>query len=629
MELLLLPISWSVVNKSKKLKGNSYIRILGYTTSGELITVYVPKRATLIIRFPYKVTDELVVMVEKELEPVSIRTSSVDSNVLITRIPYSKISNDFSLWGDVQQDPFGEVQSLWEFRKLTPYDWISIKNFNSVSSSPEREILVEEDFISSVPLDKEVPSVNSCLFFWEVKLFSLSALENIIIVFVIIIEERAIKGFIIINYDLPSNIINMKLKNIKLITAKDEKDLLDKFLTLYKLSKPIRQICYNNHLFKNLFDVETIDLSCYFKRFYPYTDQCKQESLLSAVTTTHRNVFIDNFLLSIKSGDKKKIIKTIKMIDNSLMFDELYDLGRIQESVEFVCNLLRVSIDVLLYSPIENIIDSLVYNIDPGSIFIKGQKGITEHVRSVEKGIYHNVYIYEYSEIYRRLMLSSNQELVHKLGNSLEFCPPKIVTSAFYSGYVNRELLILNLYKILNELISKNKIITLEPFIIRSKEPINAEWLKLQDIALCFVLISNTSYICLSKSGRFECVGFDVKFPFIEDIIKKYIVSCYINKLDEFEVPDLTTLSLENFVLTEKLYKSVKLDPQSIKYKLLQQYQRDIDDCVTVKYFMTKDSPLLIKDIKAPGLKITLDYEYYNKEITRVINILKSLKVYK
>ena len=710
-QLFIRPISWSSVNPSAAaLRVNPSlfpsIQIFGYTSDGHTIYVRIPRKSTFILKFGQEIDEDMVASLNDILNPTSIKPSYLDPNILIIRAPELSpmdltANPDFeslATWTEAQQDPYGEIESLWETREIGPYEWIAIEKYVPIPgkyTSADINIRTEEDNIYSIgDVDIDLPDIFPRLFFWDIETYgsrqgefpsSTNPDDFIALISIITVSREGTNGFVIVKGDVNLGLVNQTGDNIVVIKANDEKDLLTKFFAIYNTFQPDRQVYYNGDMFDmpyflnrlsiNNYEIpkiskvlslippvvrhsypspfgrefertllipgtEIIDLIHFYRRFYPHFKNHKLDTVSKSFLGEGKTgLTIDEMMDAIRTNDADKLAKVVdySFVD-SLRMNELWDASDIQNTLEQVCNNLGVSIDVLLRSSFENIIDRAVYNIDAGSAIVKGKYDSPTHLKEAVRGIYRNVYIYDYSELYRQIMLLSEQTIPVALATRLEGAPSKLIMTAFYSTYVDRTDLLPLLNVMLESILGTNMVIALEPFIIRSIGPLNAEWLKEIDRSPCYVSVSKASYIVLDSAGELETAGLAKlsrpKFQLAADVIKDYLVAIYSYIVDKGEnpkkglkIPDLDQLPLEKLILTEKLGDISNLTVDSVKYKLALQYGAPITTWVSVKYLMTMRGPVLLSSLTDED-KENINHEYYMTELEKYLRDLQSLKVY-
>jgi DNA polymerase elongation subunit (family B) len=590
-------------------------------------------------------------------------------------------------WDEVKQDPYGELESFWETREIGPYEWIAIDRYSPLPGKYTNcalNIITQEDNVFSSG-DVDLPDIFPRLFFWDIETFaskqgefpnSANPDDFIALISIITVSDKGANGFVIIKGNVNQDLINQKPGDMVVIKASDEKDLLTKFFGLYNTFQPDRQIYYNGDMFDMPYllnrlsihnseiprvskvlsltpwvidrgyptpfgrefertmvlpGTEILDLIHFYRRFYPHFKNHKLDTVSKSFLGEGKtDLTITEMMEAIRTNDENKLAKVVdySFVD-SLRMKELWDASQVQNQLESVCNNIGVSIDTLLRSSFETIVDKAVYNIDAGSAIIKGKYDLPNHLKEAVKGIYRNVYIYDYSELYRQSMILSEQTIAVALGNRLEGAPPKLIMTAFYSPYIDRTELSPLLISMLDSVLETNMIIAVEPFIIRSIGPLNAEWLREINRSSCYVSVAKASYIVLNNSGELEPAGLSKlcrpKFELAEDIIKQYLTLIYSNNLKEFEVPDMKVLPIDKFAITERIGDIETLTPDSIKYKLAIQYGSPIVTWISVKYIMTTQGPTLLSKLKEDHI---IDYEYYTNELNTYLRDLQALKIY-
>jgi len=698
-QLFIRPIYWSAVNPSASLtKINPSlfpaIQIFGYTPDKRTIYVRIPRKSTFILKFGESVDEDIVNNITDILNPTSVRPSYMDPNIIVVRAPeLSPIEltanpnyEGLATWIDVKQDPYGEVESLWETRDLSPYEWLSISKFAPIPgkyTDCDINIITDEDYISSASYI-DFPSIFPRLFFWDIEVFtskqgefpnSSNSDDFIFMISIITVSKEKVNGYVIVKGNVNSDLINQQ-EDMLLIKANDEKDLITKFFAIYKTFKPDRLIYYNGDMFDmpylidrlnilhynipkiskiltltprvlvhsyptpfgresartiNIMGTEIIDLLHYYRRFYPHFKNHRLDTVAKTFLGEGKTgLTIEEMMEAVRTNDADKLASVVdySFVD-SLRMQQLWDTNNIQTNIETICNNLGISTDILLRYNFDSIIDRAVYNIDAGSVLIKGKHDSPDHLKEAVKGIYRNVFIYDYSELYRQIMLLSEQQIASVLADRLEGAPPQLILAAFYSPYVDRTELLPLLNSILSSVLNTDMIIAIEPFIIRSIGSLNADWLKQLDMSPSYVSVAKASYILIDGSGNLETAGLSKlcrpKFDLASDIIKQYLSLVYSKELDKFTIPDLQTLSLENFILTENIGDISSLTPNSLKYILASQYGAPILTWVSVKYVMTERGPILLSTLKDTD---KLDYGYYMTELNKYLKDLQRLKVY-
>lgn len=605
--------------------------------------------------------------------------------------PFELIANhnseNIANWIDAKQDPYGPLESLWEAIEISPYEWIKIDKYMPLPgkyTSCDLNIASDELFIKNLS-SEELPTIKPRLLFFDIKTTiskpgeisnSNNPDDSIFMISVIIVNNEECYEYIIIKDNINTNFIDKDSQTTTLIRAKDEKDLIIQFFGIYSTFKPDRSISYNGDMFDipyllnrismnnieipkiskvlsitpsiSYHDVitpfgiekretiiipgtEILDLFNYYRLFYPNLKNHKLNTISGEFLDQRKFTMGDNQIIeALKTNDPDKIANIVdySFID-ILRISELWDHNSIQLKVETICNNLGISTDTLLRKDINNIIDLAVYNIDAGSALMGGKIDKPNHLKDAIRGIYRNVFIYDYSELYRNIMLMSKEPIINILANRLEGAPPHIILSAFYSKYIDRTNLLPEFTKELNNIISTKTIIAIQPTIIISIGPLIIDWLKIINTKPFYISVSNASYIILNNNSEIDSVGISKlcrpKFELANDIIRQYFNLAYSNEFNKFKIPDLKTLPIDKFILSENIGNISELEPGTIKHILSIQYGSNINSWISVKYVMTNNGPILLS-LLTPDIDI--NYSYYNNELNKYIKDLQSLKLY-
>lgn len=649
-KLIVRPISWSIVNPDANSMAKSSlifpaIEIFGYTIDNQTVYIKIPRKTTYILRFTEVIDTDIISHISDIFTPTYIKCSDLDPFILIIRTPQLSINTPIVTWIEAKQDPFGEIESFWESKEIGPYEWLEINSYTPIPgkfTSCDINIRTEEEFVH--PYDDETPEIYPRIIFWTLSLSSNKIKE----IFIVTVNRDETTEYNILVGDTCNNGKIMKVSN--------EKDALVNFFAIYNMFKPDREVYYDNdvgHLIDRIhvtnFEIpkvskilslvpliqstvftsslgnetrlrmkipgtEAVELIHYYRRFY----SCFRNYDFDFISKEFRRIPSDD-------NDDGKICTT------SARLSEIWYDNNIQYEIEKVCNNLGISIDTLLHKDLTYVIDNTVFNIDAGSSVIKHRSdNYPTYLKEAAPGIYNDIYIYDYSEIYRKLLLESDDYISKILGNRLEGAPSKLLFTAFYSRYITRSTLIIKLKEFIDTILETNLIIAIETTTIYSVKPIKNSIFKLVDLIPCYAPVAKASYLLLNKNLELEARGVAPlsrpKFKLAYDLIRKYLLlSCQNNEVD-VPIPELETLSIDNFIMNEKIGDITVLPDDSIKYQLAIQYGERITSWISVQYIMTINGPILLSERHDSD---TIDYDYYRRELNTYIKELKNLKVYK
>ena len=691
--LFVKPTAWSTVSSLTSGLPSS-IQVFGYTQDRKTVYMRIPFKSTYILRFAEEINEDVINNIKEVMNPTSIEINKCDRTVLILRdpeiTPNTLIEDpdyqNLATWIEAKKDPFGELQSFWESKKIGPYEWLSIEKYSPIGNnytSCDLNIRTDDESIIGLgDIGIEDPPLK--ILFWDIEVFSSKKDEFpdasnsgdfISLISLITCYGDDVNGYVILKGNVEKKLLDTKYDNRSIISVTTEKELINKFFAIYTSFQPDRDVYHNGDMFDmpylidrlNILNIkipqiskiraltpwvtrrsypgpfgreykptiivpgtETIDLIHYYRRFFPHFKNFKLDTIAKMYLGEGKTgLTIEEMMDAVRENNPIKLAKVVEYsYVDSLRMKELWDTSEIQDFLEVVCNNLGINDDMLLRETFDNIIDRVVYNINPGC----SGKGIKESpltLKEPSKGIYRNVHIYDYSQLYRKLMLESGDPVVMELANKLQESPPGLIVAAFYSSHVNREKLLPILYKTLQLATSNIGVISIEPFIIRCVGALNVNWLELIAKVRCYVAVSLASYITLDDSLRLELAGTAKlcrpKFHLAADVIEQYIGLAYSNNLNKFTYPNLLESSLDDFTIKETLKNTRKLDPNSIKFKLLTQYGSPVDTFVPVKYVVSKRGPLLLAKLEKEDV---IDYDYYIKELQQYLKELISLPIY-
>lgn len=680
------PVSWSIDTPSvspgkPNLSLLPFIQIFGYTSDGKTIYVRIPRESTFILKFNTIIDENIISNITDILDPLSIRKSDIDLNTIIVRAPELSpldFTKDIATWIDVKQDPYGEIESFWEAQDIRPYDWIYIDRYKPIPgkyTSCELNIATGESNVLPVS-DIHSTNFNLRLFYWDIETYSSKLGEFpdasnpddvIFMISVITVSGDDVNSYIITTTNVT------KQKDYQIIRAENEKDLLVKFFSLFQSFKPDKQIYYNGDMFDipylinrlrfldmtlpkitkilsyvpqiitrsyptpfgrelkpsfKLFDTETIDMLHYYRRFFPHFHNHRLDTISNLYLEQGKyKLTIDDMMSAVKTQNSS-LLNEVAMYSyvDSLRLKQLWDHGSLQEHIDDICNNLRISSDKLLRESFDNILDLIAYNIDPACSLMVGTKSMPTHTKDATVGIYKNIYVYDYSQLYVTLMKESSQKLSQIMGERLEGSPPQLILSAFYSKYIDRQDLSLKVKSYLNSAINGGMVISIGPTLIKSVGEINLEWLQLTQIISTYVVLGQSNYIVLDNNG-IQTIGFAPicrpKFQLAKDVIEQYLKSLYSD--DPFIIPNPSESPLDKLVMIEKVGNNINVCPHDIKYILASQYTNIIDSVVFLKYLMTENGPCLLSLCNDTA---TVDNAYYISLINTYLTQLQSLKVY-
>lgn len=596
MSILVRPVSWH--------QSSSTVEISGYTPDGRSIFVQVVTHSTYILRFNETISENSLTNITELFRPTSVKQSKVVPNTVTIRsaepISVKTLSNHL----EIRVDPYDPIQSLWEARELTPYDWLVIYRYSPLPKNYTTADLnisvIEEDMFTAVDEHTEVPTRYIFASFLPDDIS-----KEIKQIEMVMVNSDGISGYVITcDGSLPAP------PSMVVVNANNERNLFVKFFALYNTFQPDRfiyqgdglnylreRLAANNHPPFSVTGVDNIDLLQYYHKFYPH---------------------LRGYTIQDIAGKR-----TVKGQTDILSMVNLFFDDNVNDDLESLCDDLCVDLTTCLKDDVPDIINKLAFNIDPGTVFATGEISRPGHIKSASPGIYRNVYVYDYGGLYLDIMLTSRNPFVVKLAEYLTDSPSSLIVAAFYSIYVDRTELLPILDELLNTILSSNTIIALKPFTILSTTVIDE--VREVDKLPYYVVLDSESTFTLTEDNVIETNRLDyLQFGLIQDVVRDYLLS--INSTNTYTLPDLSTISQEKFVLQEYISTSNRLtEEMGTRQVLAAQYGKVIATWIAVKYIMTTDGPKLLSLLKEDT---KIDYDYYEQILQQQIANLQVLTIY-
>jgi hypothetical protein len=643
--MLFKPVSW-ITNETD-------IIIIGYNDKNQSIMVEFPLQSTYILQFDLPIEESMLTQIMELLEASDITISTTDPSILVVRGPQRSVhdlNHNRVPWFQVKRDPYGSLQSLWAYKELGPYEWLYISNYVPIFNKNSRfdmMIRTREDCLEVA----EGPELPLKLLFWDLQVYrSKLGIVSDPQDYIFMISVITTKNTMTLNYLIYCGSVDFGTvidPNITLVKVNNELEVIQTFFTIYSNFNPDWQIHYNGSLFKvpyllermrshkyksygrkdtnnelktvveqntspyggysiinwELAGLETVDLLQYFERYY------------SELPNYHLNTIIKIF--------GKGIIKDSYL--NTSYMKDLFDNMKIQNTLNLICNNLGINMNCLLKEDLDTIIDRVVYNIEPGIILsARGPRQTPLKFKKGIPGIYRDIFEYDYSELYRLIMVNSDQPLISKLGDRLFGAPTQLIVMAFYSSYVDRSKLKHQIMDYLTPLIRDSQILSIDTTTIRTRVPISYSWLSVMNHYPGFIQIDSHSYIVMTQNNNVYLNLLRTPFELVLDMIVNYVTLWFNNKMETFVKPPIG--SHKKLLMDTKIRRLDQLSPDSLQYKLTLQYNTDLTHEVSVTYLMTTRGPILESLFKETDVIDTLFYDRQLDEYLKILHGLKEIK---
>ena len=177
-------------------------------------------------------------------------------------------------------------------------------------------------------------------------------------------------------------------------------------------------------------------------------------------------------------------------------------------------------------------------------------------------GIYKNVYVYDYIEIYRQIMLLSENKLTQILASKLENAPVKIIYDIF--NYIENDR---QKFKLFLQYVYENyEIISIDNQYMFLKNKIKSNILKPIDYLKSLVYTKDNNIFRLdNKNNIYSTIH--ISFILAYDIIGMFLSK----KNKKFILPDIKNIEYEKFIITEKnnTNKYIMCDNGSVSVNLI------------------------------------------------------------
>lgn len=450
-QLFIKPTKWEVTNIDNK----KFIECIGTTSEGSSIYVRLPCNSTILTTIVNSISNEQnIIDANRKYIVLDI---GIDDGVLIIRVVSNTDSNSNNN-GDLR-DRYGPLSSLWAALDIGPYEWLTLNNYtplpgkyticdlNVSTDESYIEPLLDIDDIDYSPklMLVDYRPLQQCLYLTTVK------------------DEQAY------NYEI-SWVANAGLKS-HVIRAQDEDQALTKLFGIYSHLQPDLLIYFGKETLTTLQQY----LTKYKPRLNIVINIVVRDESLPLIDLQQ---YINKFHSPIPHNTlQEALINT----DSQTLYELCSRLDTI-ERLTTTCNNIGVTYNELLTSP--DIIDRIIYNMDPSAVMgtVKAQPlAMTTHLKSLTslKSLDSVTYVYDYTELYRQLIMTGDNRLSTTLGILLEDAPPMLIAQVFFSKYVDRTLLLPELRSKLTQLGIVDSITITHIYSSRS---LSGDWLRLETL---------------------------------------------------------------------------------------------------------------------------------------------------
>jgi len=677
------PISW-IYNQPGSADANAQtqptIQLFGYTTDNRSVNIKFPAGSTYIMRYSDPIDSEVIDELNDSLNADWIRESPLDPRVIMVHNPSLDTSdNSTSTWINSEKDPQGLLASFWQSSGIKPYDWLIINNYEILTTKTticDLEVIMNETSLIHANLNLSVSNSRKLLF-WDIEVLNpdvdqFPSADNpnhiIFMISLIISFGDRVYGYLLLlgniaTFDTPINISFIQYNN--------EKDLLTGFFDIIGREQPDRMISYNGDLFdmpyiakrcrlhniiippiskfvnyrpqfvdkriatpfgiefaKSLIlpGIEQLDLLPFARRFYPSLPNHKLETFSQYLIGEGKTgLDIETMIQHVKSLDpeRMRIVAEYSVKDSLLLYRDWQE-AKIEQRLELIANSSGILIDEVINSSFDKLVESLAYNIDPSSTFKIGFSIEPTHLLIAQPGIYSNVFIYDYANLYLQLLIESNIPLNREIGLRLRNmnAPSNLIYNTFFSRYVDRNFIMPLFNSILSSFTS---VIEIGPFELKVTSPLTESWLIPVNTLLHYVVISKASFILHNDDDSLTFQGPSQvcrpPFDLARQLIIQQLRAKFNGDVNPIAIP--TTPPIDSLIITTKLKDKSHYDRNSAKYKLATQYDKSIQTWVNIKYIQTVKGPRLFDKWRPKVDKINTTF--YRRKINDLLKTINSL----
>ena len=334
----------------------------------------------------------------------------------------------------------------------------------------------------------------------------------------------------------------------------------------------------NGILKLKMIGIEQIDILKFMKRFYPGLPSYNLE-------------IISDFY-SKSSGTPSEILAN------------LVDCLNINKNLEKLANICAVTIVDVLDLSFKELVNKCLFHLDETTVF-SSNSYMSPKIKSPLPGLYSDVYVYDYSEIYVKAMGSKKfderQETNHKTNDLLSVTernrdkskfqltkvlselisdsPPEFISNIYHSEFVIKEKL-----EQLDAVLARKDVFAVGPYILKTVGENTGNWVKKLAHYPNYLVLSHDSYIIQDDFGNIWFYGLSELchpiFPaaelYIHDFLL-YVFDCNSNgepPIPEVREPELgivkrSYLQTINGIEDVSEYRGAPLDKLWYRKKLL------------------------------------------------------------
>jgi hypothetical protein len=551
------------------------------------------------------------------------------------------------------------LQQFWKQCELKPYETLVV---NDYAPLPGRYAQAELNLVcSSSDLKSENIriDVSKTLMFWDIETrISIPGRftdandpgDEIFMISLLVVVDDEITEIII------TTLASCYQPGVIVITAPSEKDLLREFLTLWSRYRPDHSIYYNGDIYDlpyvhdralryhltipslgkiqsypseidtysytvpvginervrwRIFGTEFIDLLSYLRRRYPFLPNHRLSTVSTWLLSDGKDdMHIDDIMAVAETGTSHQEHTIKDVIHYSLMdvrcLYEIWREDRVDDYLTMLANNLLLTREDILRQPYWQLL-----NMDsPVTDYLE-----QSHVQQPTSGRYTDVVVRDYSELYRHVLLQSQDERLVSLARRLEGAWPQLKLLAYTLGQQELSSLLHDKLAILTEDVN---IVAVGPTTIwHVGEWNNGKYPMVEEYPIfCFIPGNEAplpcelwNYLALTHDGQLLSAGYTPVTQPCCKLVTQHIISFFT---EEEVVP-----CLQDYILTARMRPFQEYAPYTPQCKL--SGSATVTEYRTYAYIQTTHGPILYRNFSHTD---TVNKNYYDNKIEEARNLL-------
>lgn len=551
------------------------------------------------------------------------------------------------------------LYQFWQQYDLKPYHTLSVSEYAPLPGKYAQAELNLVCLSSDLQSENDRIDVNKTLMFWDIETRisvpgrftdASDSHDEIFMISLLIVVDEEVTEIII------TTLTSYYQPDVIIITAPSEKELLREFFMLWSNYRPDHSIYYNGDIYDlpyvherallynltipslskvksypldidvysytvpvginervrwRIFGTEFIDLLSYFRRRYPFLPNHRLSTVSSWLLSDGKDdMHIDDIMAVAENGTSNQGHTIQDVIHYSLMdvrcLYEIWCENHVDDYLTTLANNMLLTREDILRQPYWQML-----KIDnPGTDNFR-----PPHIRQPSQGRYTDVIIRDYSELYRQVLLQSQNVTLTDLARRLEGAWPQLKLLAYTLGEQELSSLLSNKFAVMSEDVN---IIAVGPTTIwyvgkwdATRYPIVEEY------PICCFIPGNEAftscemwnYLALTHEGQLLSAGYTAATQPCCKLVAQHIISFFT----EEEVAP----RLQDYILTARMRPHQEYLPYTPQCKL--SGGATVSEYRTYAYIQTTHGPILYRNFSDTD---TVDKNYYDNKIEEARHLL-------